>query len=126
MKGFTYFLLTLICIISSSRAYNKAARYNFEHSGTWSFFPSSCKGWCYPHPDRFPVNLWINENSTCPDTIDAEGMRSSVIDIIEEDVCAEVNKEQNSGAAEQSYFQISFSKSKSRPQYIERVKVPAL
>ena len=39
---------------------------------------------------RFPVNLWVNENSTCPDTIDAEGMRSSVVDIIEEDVCAEV------------------------------------
>ena len=39
---------------------------------------------------RFPVNLWINENSTCPDTIDAEGMRSSVVDIIEEEVCAEV------------------------------------
>ena len=39
---------------------------------------------------RFPVNLWVNENSTCPDTIDAEGMRSSVVDIIEEEVCAEV------------------------------------
>ena len=39
---------------------------------------------------RFPVNLWINENSTCPDTIDAEGRRSSVVDIIEEEVCAEV------------------------------------
>ena len=39
---------------------------------------------------RFPVNLWINENSKCPDTIDAEGMRSSVVDIIEEEVCAEV------------------------------------
>ena len=41
---------------------------------------------------RFPVNHWINENSTCPDTIDAEGMRSSVMDINEEDVCAEVKE----------------------------------